>query len=293
MTGAWVERLPWLGTAGRLDAARALRTRPGLSFLDTPSGRLRLRRLASDAGPRLLYACDGPNVIEHTDALLAELDGRADVVVFEPPGTGASLPSRDFDFTVDAFTRAARTVLEATGPRVLVFPCYLGVVGQALARQRPSLVRALVTPQASSWSDLARWADVVDRRRVVRTPVLGQALLGVRTKAIAASWYRASTSDRRFVEPFLRAACESFDVGGCFCLASLMQGYEASTAPPEGPVPCRAAVVVGGRDRTHRHSDFTRALPGADVVRFDDCGHSPELEAPARFASWLLAWCAS
>jgi pimeloyl-ACP methyl ester carboxylesterase len=291
MTGAWVERLPWLGTAGRLDASRALGTRPGLSFLDTPSGRLRVCRRPSSAGPRLLYACDGPNVIEHTDALLAQLNGKADVVVFEPPGTGASVPARSFDFTVDAFTRAARAVLEATGPRTLVFPCYLGVVGQALAREMPSRVPALVTPQASSWSDLRRWADVVDRRRVVRTPVLGQLLLGARTKAIAASWYRASTSDRRFVEPFFRAASEGLAVGGCFCLASLMQGYEASAAPPEAPVPCRAAVVVGAKDRTHRHSDFSRALPGAEVVRFDDCGHSPELEDPARFVSWLLPWC--
>jgi pimeloyl-ACP methyl ester carboxylesterase len=291
MKAMWVERLPFLGTAGRLDANRAVRTRKGLSFLETPFGRLRLCRRPSAVGPKLLYACDGPNVIEHTDALLAELDGKADVVVFEPPGTGASVPARDFDFTVDAFTRAARAVLDATGPRALIFPCYLGVVGQALARQAPSLVRALITPQASSWSDLSRWADVVDRRRVVRTPVLGQVLLGTRTKAIASSWYRASTSDRRFVEPFFRAACESLELGGCFCLASLMQGYEASPAPAEGPVPCRAAVVVGGKDRTHRHSDFSRALPGAEVVRFDDCGHSPELEAPGRFASWLLAWC--
>jgi pimeloyl-ACP methyl ester carboxylesterase len=115
-------------------------------------------------------------------------------------------------------------------------------------------------------------------------------VLALRTRAVAGGWYRASTSDRRFRAPFIAAADEAFAFGGCFCLASLMQGYEASAPPPSAAPPVRCAVVVGGKDRTHRHSDFTRAVPQAEVVRFDDCGHSPELEAPERFASWLLSW---
>jgi pimeloyl-ACP methyl ester carboxylesterase len=292
MNTAWVERIPLIGTAGRLQADRALASRPGLRFLDTPGGRVRVRAAPSSSGPRLLIACDGPNVIEHADTLLAELADRADVVLWEPPGTGASVPAAGFDFTVDAFTRSARAVLEAVGPRVLVFPCYLGVVAQVLAHEVPSQVSALVLPQASSWSDLRRWADVVDPKRLVRTPVLGQLVLAAKTRSIAHGWYRASTSDKRFVAPFTAAAAEAFAFGGCFCLASLMQGYEASAAPTPRALRVPAAVVVGGKDRTHRHSDFTTSLPGAEVVRFDDCGHCPELEAPARFAAWLLAWLA-
>lgn len=290
MKAAWVERVPFLGTAGRLDASRALATRPGLSFLDTPGGRVRVRRQPSPTGPRLLVACDGPNVVEPTDALVAALAGRADVVVFEPPGTGASVPAATFDFSVSAFVTSSRAVLEAEGPRVLVFPCYLGVVAQRLALEAPTQVPALVLPQTPSWEDFRRWADVVDPRRLVRTPILGQLVMATRFRAIARGWYRASTSDRQFAGPFTAAANEAFDVGGCFCLASLMQGYEASPTPqlPAPNVPC--AVVVGGKDRTHRHSDFSKAVPGAEVVRFDDCGHCPDLEQPARFTTWLLAW---
>ncbi|MCU0701058.1 MAG: alpha/beta hydrolase [Myxococcaceae bacterium] len=293
MKGVWVEHLPLVGTAGRLTRSRALASRPGLSFVDTPGGPVRVRRAPCARGPRLLIACDGPNVIEHADALLSALDGQADVVLFEPPGTGASVPARGFDFTISAFADACAAVLEAVGPRVLVFPCYLGLVAQAVALRVPSRVEALVLPQAPNFPDLGRWADVVDPRRLVRTPVVGQLLLGARTRAIAHGWYRASTSDRRFREPFIAAADLAFDFGGCFCLASLMQGFEASPAPVVQAVPMRAAVVVGGKDRTHKHTNFGQTLPGAEVVRFDECGHSPELEAPERFVRWLLPWLAS
>jgi pimeloyl-ACP methyl ester carboxylesterase len=251
---------------------------------------VRVRRALCSTGPRLLFSTDGPNVIEHYDALLRELDGKADVVVFEPPGTGASEPSVGFDFTLPAFTRVGEDVLKQVGPRTLVFSCAFGFVGQAVAVAQPSLVCRLVMPQTPSWRDLARWADGVDPRRLVRTPYLGQALMAVRRRSISAGWYRASTSDKRFREPFIAAANEAFSHGACFCLASLMQGLERSPPPPSVRMPVPSAIVWGSKDRTHRHSTAEHSVPDAEVVRFDDCGHSPELEDPRRFAQWLLTW---
>jgi pimeloyl-ACP methyl ester carboxylesterase len=211
-------------------------------------------------------------------------------VVFEPPGTGASTPARGFDFTVDAFTRCCTEVLEAVGPRTLVFPCYLGFVGQGIARSHPDLVHGLVMPQTPSWNDMERWANSVDRKRLLRTPVLGQLMLALRRRDVAATWYRASTSDPRFRQPFIDAANEAFAFGGCFCLASLMQGYERGPAPASTELPVPTAVVWGPRDRTHRRSDPTQSLPGAEVITMPECGHSPELEDPAGFADVLLRW---
>lgn len=290
MNATWVDSNRLLGQAGRVDAHRALASRPGLSFLETSGGRVRVRHAPSARGPRLLLATDGPNVIEHTDALLRELEGRADVVVFEPPGTGASEPARGFDFTLAAFVRACGDVLAKFGPRTLVFPCYLGFVGQALARESAGQVTRLVTPQTPAWVDMGTWADGVDRRRVVRTPFLGQALMTLRRRSIAQSWYRASASDRRFREPFVAAANEAFSFGGCFCLASLMQGFERSTPPSREPLSISVAVPWGAKDRTHRRSTPANAFPNADVIAFDDCGHCPDLEDPRRFATWLLDW---
>jgi len=95
-----MDTTPFLGQAGRLHEARAVRSRPGMSYLATSGGRVRVRRAPAPAGPRILLATDAPNVIEHYDALLEQLAGRADVVLFEPPGTGGSSPVRGFDFTL-------------------------------------------------------------------------------------------------------------------------------------------------------------------------------------------------
>ncbi len=286
----WMDTVPWLGQAGRVDEARALASRPGLSFVDTSGGRVRLRRGGSTGTPSVLFAADGPNVIEHYDHLVSALEGRVSWVIFEPPGTGASTPARGFEFTVDAFAQCCTELLEVVGPRTLVFPCYLGFVGQRIARSRPDLVHRLVTPQTPSWSDMRRWADTVDPKRLLRTPIVGQLMLALRRRDVAATWYRMSAGDPKFRSRFAEAANEAFNFGGCFCLASLMQGYERCDEPLSTEVPPPAAVVWGARDRTHRKSDPNRSLPGAQVVTMPECGHSPELEDPEGFVDWLLRW---
>ena len=210
------------------------------------------------------------------------------MVVFEPPGTGASAPARGFDFTLEAFTRACGEVLEEFQPRTLVFPCYLGFIAQALARQRPQLTPRVILPQTPSWRDLGQWSEGVDPRRIVRTPVVGQVLMTLSRRRVAQGWYAASTGDKRFRAPFNAAAGTAFDVGGCFCLASLMQGLARGPAPGRGPLPVPTAVVWSPNDRTHRRTDPAASVQSAEVVRFEGCGHSPDLEAPRRFAEWLL-----
>lgn len=288
MNATVLDTLPWFGQV-RVDRARALTTRSALSFVDTRGGRVRIRRQPSGHGPRLLFAADGPNVVEHYDDLLRALDGRADVVVVEPPGTGASTAARGFDFRLSSLADACTDVLRTIGPRTLIFPCYTGFLARVVAARDPTLVERLVTPQTPSWEDMGVWADVVDAQRRLRTPGVGQVLMTLRRRSVAAGWYRASTGDKRFRAPFTAAANEAFDVGGCFCLASLMQGL-ARSAPPPRSVSTPTAVVWGPRDRTHARSDPARSTPGATVVTFAECGHSPELEAPERFAVWLLAW---
>lgn len=291
LSGAWLDTAPGIGLARQRPQPDALKTRPRLRWVETDAGRVRVRHQPGPPqGPRLMFGADGPNAIEHYDALLEALGGRADVVIFDPPGTGASRPASGFDFTVEAFTRVSEQLLEAFGPRVLIFPCYLGFVAQQVARQRPELVRAVITPQTSSWSDLQVWADTVDPKRLLRAPILGQLLIAARRDQVIQGWYGASTGDKAHRAPFIKAAQESIKAQGCFCLATLMQGYERSAVAPPRPLPVPHALVWGARDRTHKRSDPATAYPGAALVRFDQCGHSPELEAPQAFISWLLDW---
>ncbi len=283
----WIDR----AFSARLNEEKAERSRVGISFVETSAGRVRLRHQVAEAErPRLLFAVDGPNAIEHYDALLNSIGDRADVVIFEPPGTGASIPSRGFDFSLSALASCCLDVVSHVGVRTLIFPCYLGFVAQMLAHQTPSQVPKLIAPQFPTWSDMRQWADVVDRKRFIRTPGLGQVLVGVNKRATAQRWYRASTGTVDFARLFSNVSNQVFDFGGCFCLASLMQALDRREPPPPMPAGIGVATVWGDRDRTHRKSTPTPANPGATLVHFESCGHCPELEAPARFADWLFSW---
>jgi pimeloyl-ACP methyl ester carboxylesterase len=283
----WVDRV----LSARLDQRQAERSRAGISFVETTAGKVRLRSQRADAKrPRLLFAVDGPNAIEHYDKLFEALDDRADVVVFEPPGTGASFPGRSFDFSRQAFVSCCRDVILAVGVRTLVFPCYLGFVALDLANQVPALVPRLIAPQCPRWNNWPQWASIVDRRRLIRTPGVGQLLVAVSRRRTAERWYRASTGTTSIASTFSAVANQAFDFGACFFLASLMQAFEKDTEPPPLPETIPAAVLWGGRDRTHRRSQPNPMIASSALVHFESCGHCPELEAPARFADWLFSW---
>lgn len=64
----------------------------------------------------------------------------------------------------------------------------------------------------------------------------------------------------------------------------LERAHEIGSLPP-------IALVWGGRDRVipSKHGDDTLALlDGAQLSRFDDCGHFPHREAPERFANEVV-----
>ncbi|MFT5583089.1 MAG: pimeloyl-ACP methyl ester carboxylesterase [Cognaticolwellia sp.] len=283
--GRWIDRLPLIGNAGPSLAPRLWSSRPSIEALSTAAGRCRMLR-APGQGPRLLFAVDGPNVLEHYDGLLAAGAGRADIVVIEPPGTGGSRPSSHFDYSCPAFVDWTREVLAATGPRVLVFPCYLGFVAQWAAHAQPTMIEGLALAQTPSWPDMERWLERVDRRSLLRTPILGQLATRATRNRSVSGWYRASASPNqvsRLVEP----ATTCLAHGGSFCLASLVQGFFETGPPPQG-LTMPKWLGWGELDRSHRHSVPEQAMDSAKVVRFPDAGHSPELEHPEIFLNALL-----
>jgi pimeloyl-ACP methyl ester carboxylesterase len=250
------------------------------STVATSGGAVRYRRARAN-GPRFLFGVDGPNVLEQYGALFAALEGRADVTVFEPPGTGASAPAPGFPFTFSAFAAVTREVLSKLelGDVTLVFPCYLGFIATLL--DHPSVV--IQTP---AWSDMARWTERVDRPKVLRRPVIGQLAVRARRPAIARLWYRSSAATPERAQQLAKPAVDVLEHGGCFCLASLVQGLARE---PYEPRRTPKLLVWGPRDRTHRASHPETAWPGARVHRMETCGHSPELEEPEAFAEALLA----
>jgi pimeloyl-ACP methyl ester carboxylesterase len=296
MIGPWMDTTRGFGQRGRVEEGRAASTRPGIRFValdGVGDVRVRIREQRAPGKRTVVFACDGPNTLEHYDALFEKLDGRADVIVFDPPGTGCSEPPAHFGFRIRDYADVTLALLERLDVRAatLVFPCYLGFAAALAASLDARRIERLVLPQTPSFDEMLPWCDRVDPSRLLRTPVLGQATMALRRRAIARSWYRAAIPDRGRRTGFVAAADEAFSAGGCFCLASLLQRWSREALPDVRSIALPVDIVWGQKDRSHRPTradGFRDHVPDARVIRFEELGHSSDLEDPGAFVDRVL-----
>lgn len=256
-----------------------------------PQGSVRVRE--AGAGRSLVLATDPPNVLEQHGPLMVALRPHARVVAFEPVGFGHSKPARGASQDLDAQAEAVIALLEklALGPCTLALPCVGAYVALRVAARRPDLVDSLVAIQAPAWEDALAWLGRVDKGGTLRAPLVGPAIGYLRAPEIAKRWYRAALPSSERGDAFGALAVESFDHGARFPLAAAFRALERAAPPPATDLPVLA--VWGAKDRTHSRSDpegFRRHAPRARTVVFEDAGHFPELEQPARFAAELVRW---
>lgn len=235
---------------------------------------------------------DPPNVLEHHATSLGSLAQHGRAVGVELPGFGHSRPSPSFHFTID---ENADLMLEALGKlgierAVLVFPCLAGLIALEAARRAPDRVAAVVVAQTPSFEDALSWADRVDFRGLIGTPVAGQLLVRALRQPLARSWYRAALPRQVDEKPYLDQALAAYASGADYSLASALQAIRRAE-PPCGAIPVPVLSVWGSADRTHRPSDPSGALslaPRGRLVFFDGAGHFPDLEQPQRFEREVL-----
>ncbi|HEX4447149.1 MAG TPA: alpha/beta hydrolase [Polyangiaceae bacterium] len=285
----WLDTSPHFGAFWHADRAWATSTRAGISFIETELATVRVR-VEGQGAITVLFAADPPNVVEHYDALFAEVAPWARVACFELPGFGFSAPRPGFGFDMAANSRVVREVLTSLGggPFVLAFPCLSGFVALRVAAEEPERVSAVALSQTPSWADMVRWSRRVDPRGVLAMPVAGQAFVRLRRRAVADAWYRVAAGQDSTASALALTARAAFDHGAAYCLASAFQANFSGASPDLGPR-TGGLVAWGMRDRTHRKSDPDGALEyldGASVIRLH-VGHFPELEAPSAFAAAL------
>lgn len=294
MDATWldVQRLRY-GAAG---AARAAATRPGARLVQAGAGRVRVRD-SGGSRPVVVLTCDPPNVIEHYDGLFELLTPAYRVVCLELPGFGFSRPAPGFRFTMAEYGQVVEQVLGELGVAscTLAFSCVWNYVALRVAADRPDLVRALVVIQAPQWSDEVAWARRIDSRGVIRTPLLGQAVMAAGPRQVARRWYRAALPRDHSAATAAALAVpadQALRAGAVFCLASLTQAWFGGVAPDLSPVDLPAAVLWGAADRTHRYSAADSALvylPGGQVKLDRAAGHFPDLEHPDRLRELLAS----
>jgi pimeloyl-ACP methyl ester carboxylesterase len=251
------------------------------------------------APSKVLVICtDPPNPIEALieSGILDRLsrDNQARVVCFEPPGFGFSYPKSGlrFDLKSCAVTIISflERIIEPGQSVVLIFPCVLGLAAIKVASLRPSLVSHLVLPQVASYGEEKKWAWRMDIKRTISTPIIGQIFLASLRDKISRNWFRAATRSKQKAEELTRISLESHARGGCFCLASALQGmfYQRGNDELPDKISTPALVLWGVADRTHRPTNRKGLLENLDSEKviweeFSEIGHFPDLEQPDIF----------
>ncbi|ULU25984.1 alpha/beta hydrolase [Dyella terrae] len=289
MIGALVDSL-----LARISARRRARI-PGMArsfrFIDTPVGTVRAYD-SGTTGPCVVMVPDGPNVIEHYDALIHLLSRQLRVVCFDMPGFGYSSPNHSYEHLLDQGARAVLGVLDGLGiaKATLAFSCANGFYALRAAKLSPERVSHLFLSQTPSLTAMHAWtARVIPRP--LRIPVIGQIAAWLFRQRAAASWYGMALPRTTDPTAFREKALHALSTGANFCLAGVVQGLarEKMASLCGTTTPC--TMIWGEKDHSHRCTDpktLHECVPQADIVHFQDCGHFPDIEQPERFAELLI-----
>ena len=254
--------------------------------METRGGAVRLFD-SGTAGPVVVMAPDGPNVIEHHHGVMSRLAASCRVICFDMPGFGFSLPRPDYTHSLDDGAAVVIDVLDSLQiPRAtLAFSCANGLYALRAAKLAPDRIAGLVLSQTPSVASMHAWTDRTIPRPL-RVPVLGQGVGWLLRERAALGWYGAALPRTTDPSSFRDVARTALRAGACFCLAGVVQGLTREEPAALQPVQQPCTLLWGGSDRSHKHTDPASLLdtaPRAEIVELDQCGHFPDLEAPERF----------
>lgn len=265
-----------------------------IKFYQSPKVQYRYRE--SGEGMPIVFTADPPATLEFYDELLSLFSTRFRTIVVELPAMGFSATTASFGFgwreTNDDLAGFLRDVA-GTGA-VLAFSCVAGLAAIDIAVRKPNLVSKLVLLQTGSVEAFARWKATRDPKGILGRPILGQLAMKRLAHKRMPQWYQLSVGNQGKLEHFCHCARESFSHGAIWSLASAYQSYmdpDITLGIPEQPI----LAIWGLADRSHPtgNADTARAL--SDRVRFiayQDLGHAPELEDPARIFKDVCEFCA-
>lgn len=259
--------------------------------VETAVGPVRVYDSGSEK-PCVVLVPDGPNVIEHYEHLIGLLSPSLRVVCFDMPGFGHSVPRPSYGHSLDQGARAVLGVLDRLGIKraTLAFSCANGFYALRAAQIAPERVSNLVLSQTPSLAAMLAW-----RSRAIpaplRVPVVGQIIAWIFRRKMAHGWYRVALPRTTQPRPFQDKALDAIADGACFCLASVVQGLSRELVTSLNGTTTPLVMVWGTNDRSHKHTDpksLHECAPQAEILQFQDCGHFPDIEQPARFAAILV-----
>ncbi len=262
---------------------------PPSQFVGIGGMRIHLR----DEGPR-----DGgtPIVLLHgTSASLHTWDGWAEslretrrVIRFDLPGFGLTGPTPDGVYRIERYVETVVALLDHLGVRraVLAGNSFGGQVAWQTALAHPQRVERLILIDAAGYPLAPE--EVPIGFRIARTPWLGPLMRVVLPRGFIESSVRNVYGDPSRVTPELvdRYFELTLRTGN---REALRQRFAQAQAGPGAErireLQLPTLILWGGRDRLIPPADgerFARDIAGSELVVFEDLGHVPHEEDPAR-----------
>jgi pimeloyl-ACP methyl ester carboxylesterase len=265
---------------------------PPSVFVDVAGMKVHLR----DEGPR---EDASPIVLLHgTGSSLHAWDGWAEalkakrrVIRFDLPGFGLTGPSPDGIYTVDYDVRLVIAILDKLG----IAHCVLGgnslggAVAWRTALAHPARVEKLILVDAGGYP--AHSTSIPIGFRLARMPVINLLLQHTLPRILVEQGMRNVFGDPGKVTPEMvdRAVELTQREGNRRALIERFRQRSSGSLAHRIPELKQPTLVMwGGRDRLIPPDDaerFHRDIAGSTVAMFDNLGHAPEEEDPARTAA--------
>jgi pimeloyl-ACP methyl ester carboxylesterase len=206
------------------------------------------------------------------------------VIAWNAPGFGGSTPIPGHDAGIEDYADALEGLLRALRVRrlaVLIGSSWGSIVALAFARRYPALVGSLVLSAPNiarghlvgeaRTTELNNWLSTADIDIPVSRTAIADRLLTPDTPLLV----------RQHVERLRDAMTND---GWRQAIRSLFTIYTPDVIPA---VTCPTALLSGTVDQLAPHRDHAELLlaaaPWATSHLFENCGHMPKLEAPAKF----------
>lgn len=270
----------------------ALTTRwapPPSVFIDVAGMSVHLRDEGVRDDPSPIVLLHGTSASLHTwEGWVEVLKAQRRVIRFDLPGFGLTGPSPDENYSIENYVRFVTAMLDKLGVRhcVLGGNSFGGYVAWATALALPERVDKLILVDAGGYAFAATSPPL--GFRIAQWPVLNRLFETTLPRGLVDSSVRAVYGDPNKVTPELvdRYYEIALREGNRRALAQrFAQAHpgELANRIPELKLP--TLILWGGRDGlipTEAAARFHRDISGSKLVMFDDLGHVPHEEDPAR-----------
>jgi pimeloyl-ACP methyl ester carboxylesterase len=262
---------------------------PPSAFLDTAGMRVHLRDEgpADDKAPIVLLHGTGSS-LHAWEGWAQALKGSRRVIRFDLPGFGLTGPSPDGIYSVDRDISVLIAVLDKLGAErcVLGGNSLGGAIAWRTALLHPSRVEKLILVDAGGYGSRSLSEPI--GFRLARLPGISWLLQNTLPRFLVVQGFRDAWGDPSKVTPeMVDRSVELMQREGNrrALLARFSQARPGTFADRVKELKLRTLIIWGGKDRLIPPIDAQRFhgdIAGSTLVIFDDMGHAPEEEDPAR-----------